>query len=234
MTFVLVHGGGMTGGCWDPLVPLLDGPVHAIDLPGRGRRPADPAAVTLTDFVDAVVDDLVAADLHDVVLVGHSLAGITLPGVARRQRARLRRLVFVSCAVPPAGESVNRILATLSPAAAEIVDRLGADVLGADGTLSDALARPMFGNDLDDDQWAFVRTCMVPEANQVIDEPTDVRVPEDLPRTYVRLLQDASLTLATQDQMIANLGGAEVVDLDAGHMAMISQPAALASLLNAL
>ena len=75
---------------------------------------------------------------------------------------------------------------------------------------------------------------MVPKANQVIDEPTNVRVPEDLPRTYVRLLQDASLTVATQDQMIANLGGAEVVDLDAGHMAMISQPAALASLLNAL
>ncbi len=234
MTYVLVHGGGMTGRCWEPLVPLLDGPVHAVDLPGRGRRPADPAAVTLDDYVDAVVDELVAADLHDVVLVGHSLAGITLPGVARREPARLRRVVFVSCAVPPAGESVNRILATLSPAAAEIVERLGADVLGPDGTLSDALARPMFGNDLDDDQWAFVRTCMVPEPGQVIDGPTDVGLPADLPRTYVRLLQDASLTVATQDQMIANLGGAEVVDLDAGHMAMVSQPAALAAILDAL
>jgi pimeloyl-ACP methyl ester carboxylesterase len=234
VTYVLVHGGGMTGRCWEPLVPLLDGPVHAVDLPGRGRRPADPAAVTLDDYVDAVVDELVAADLHDVVLVGHSLAGITLPGVARRVPDRLRRLVFVSCAAPPAGESVNRILATLSPAAAEIVERLGADVLGPDGTLSDALARPMFGNDLDDEQWAFVRTCMVREPDGVIDEPTDVGLPADLPRTYVRLLQDASLTVATQDQMIANLGGAEVVDLDAGHMAMISRPAALAAILDAL
>jgi len=223
----------MTGRCWQPLVPFLSGPVVAVDLPGRGNRPADLASVTGNDYVDAVIDELVAADLHDVVLVGHSLAGITLPGVARRERARLRRLVFVSCAVPPAGESVNRILATLSPAAAEIVERLGADVLGADGTLSDALARPMFGNDLDDDQWAFVRTCMVPEPNGVLDGPTDVGLPADLPRTYVRLLQDASLTVATQDQMIANLGGAEVIDLDTGHMAMISQPAALAALLDA-
>ena len=36
------------------------------------------------------------------------------------------------------------------------------------------------------------------------------------------------------DEMIANLGGADVVDLDAAHMAMISQPAALAAILNAL
>jgi pimeloyl-ACP methyl ester carboxylesterase len=234
VTFVLVHGGGMTGECWAPLAPLLDGPVLALDLPGRAGRPPDPASVTLDDFVDAVVDDLVSRDLHDVVLVGHSLAGITLPGVARRERARIRHLAFVSCAVPPAGESVNRILASLSPAAAAIVERLGADVLGPDGTLSDALARPMFGNDLDEQQWAFVRTCMVTEASQVIDAPTDVRLPVDLPRTYVRLLQDASLTVDTQDEMIANLGGADVVDLDAAHMAMISQPAALAAILNAL
>ncbi len=32
--------------------------------------------------------------------------------------------------------------------------------------------------------------------------------------------------------MIANLPGADVVDLDAGHMAMISRPDALAAILN--
>ena len=38
MPFVLVHGGGMNGSCWNRLVPLLDGEVVVVDLPGRGAR----------------------------------------------------------------------------------------------------------------------------------------------------------------------------------------------------
>ena len=38
---VLVHGSGMTSACWEPLLPLLQTPAIAVDLPGRGRRPAD-------------------------------------------------------------------------------------------------------------------------------------------------------------------------------------------------
>ena len=34
--------------------------------------------------------------------------------------------------------------------------------------------------------------------------------------------------------MIANLGGADVVDLDCAHLAMISRPRALAAIINAL
>ena len=37
MPNVLVHGGGFAGSCWDLLVPELDAPTVAVDLPGRGR-----------------------------------------------------------------------------------------------------------------------------------------------------------------------------------------------------
>jgi hypothetical protein len=48
----------------------------------------------------------------------------------------------------------------------------------------------------------------------------------------VRLLRDASITPDAQYKMIANLGTVNVVDLDAGHMAMISDPQGLATILN--
>jgi pimeloyl-ACP methyl ester carboxylesterase len=58
-------------------------------------------------------------DLFDVTLVGHSLAGMTLPGVAARVSDRIGRLVFISCVVPPHGVSVADVLDTLSPTVAE-------------------------------------------------------------------------------------------------------------------
>ena len=76
MTFVLVHGGGFDGRCWESLVPLLDGDVLAVDLPGRNGDPS----VTVDDFADAVVAAIVERDWTDVTLVGHSLAGVPMVG----------------------------------------------------------------------------------------------------------------------------------------------------------
>ena len=59
MTFVLVHGGGFAGSCWERLVLLLDGDVHVVDLPGRGNRPADLGTVT----IDANLGDVDVVDL---------------------------------------------------------------------------------------------------------------------------------------------------------------------------
>ena len=235
MNLVLVHGGGFGGSCWELLLPYLDAQTFVVDLPGRGSRPAVLAGLTLADFTDAVVDDIVTNDLDDVVLVGHSLAGIVLPAVADRVPERLRRLVYVACAVPSQGESVADVLSTLSPQTAEVTARLGAGLMTEGGTLHPDLATAMFCNDMDAEQTDFTLSRLVPEAAGVISAPTDLAgLRQNVPATYVRLQRDASLTIATQDTMAANLGDPAVVDLDAGHMAMISQPAELAAILNAI
>jgi pimeloyl-ACP methyl ester carboxylesterase len=240
MPYVLVHGGGFGASCWDPLLPLLHGPVVAVDLPGRGRRPADLATVTLDDFATAVVEEIETADLRDVVLIGHSLAGVTLPRVMARIPERLRHVAFVSCAVPPPGTTVAEALADLSPAAAEVASRLGAEVIGDDGHLHEDLAAAMFCNDMDDALTRRTLDHLTSEAPGVLVEPIDLTgLRQPVPRTYVRLLQDAAIVPASQDRMIATLRAAAdvevgVVDLDAAHMAMLSAPERLAAVLLAL
>ena len=230
MTLVLVHGGGLGAECWDPMLPFLSTPALALDLPGRGRHPADLTSLTIGDFVDSAVRDIEEADLDDVVLVGHSLAGLTIPGVAARLPDRIRRLVFVSCTVPRDGESTYD---TLDPEVQALSDGNDPDTVLA--PLPPEIAREVFCNDMNDEQIEFTVSLLIPEAPRVVYEPMDLhRMPADIPRTWVRLLQDLIVVPAKQDRFVANLGGADVVDLDAGHMAMISRPAELAAILDRL
>ena len=235
MTYVLVHGGGFSGTCWAEVRPLLDGPTYAVDLPGRGRTPGDLASLTFADFAASVAVEILENDLSDVTLVGHSMAGLTLPGVAEMVPTRLRRLVFVSCAVPAQGTPLLEVLGDFSPTAKEAAELVGDDVIDSGGILHPDLARAMFCNDMDEDQVASTLRRLCPESVGVLSGPSDLTgLRQPIPRTYIRLLHDASISLEIQNQMIRNLGQAEVIDLDAGHMAMISRPKDLANIINAL
>ncbi len=193
------------------------------------------AALTIGDFVASVVDDIVGDDLTDVTLVGHSLAGLTLPGVAEAVPDRIRRLAFVSCAVPPDGTPLVDVLGGFSPSVAAVAATMVDAVVEDDGALHPDLARAMFCNDMDEEQTAWTLDRMGPESLQVLTEPVDLTgLARPIPRTYVRLIRDASIDLGAQDRMIANLAPVDVVDLDSGHMAMVSHPDELARVLGGL
>jgi pimeloyl-ACP methyl ester carboxylesterase len=77
---VLIHGGAHAADSWDLVVDELtrrapELRVLAVDLPGRGSRPARSAPVRIADWVDSVVSDVENARFDDVVIVGHSVAG---------------------------------------------------------------------------------------------------------------------------------------------------------------
>jgi pimeloyl-ACP methyl ester carboxylesterase len=228
-TFVFVHGAAHGAWCWSPLLAYLEAPALALDLPGRGKRPGDLATLTAEHFADSVAADIEGAGLSDVILVGHSMAGLTLPRVAARIPERLERLVFVSCAVPPDGTKMMDILDSEVQAMASEMET--SRVLSSGFT--EDVAKHMFCNDMDEAQTQFVLDNLCPEAPGVLFEAGDLAgLAHPIPRTYVRLLRDQSLSQTVQDGCIAALGEVEVIVLDTGHNVMISDPAALARLLN--
>jgi pimeloyl-ACP methyl ester carboxylesterase len=114
-TFVLVHGAWHGAWCWAAVInqlELLGDRAFAVDLPGHGMNRANRAEVTLESYVDSVVKFIEDRDLRDVVLAGHSLGGITIPGVAVRISKRIKRVVWVTALVPLEGKP------TLDPAVA--------------------------------------------------------------------------------------------------------------------
>jgi pimeloyl-ACP methyl ester carboxylesterase len=211
------------------MLPFVDGPVIAVDLPGRGRHPADLHAVTIADCARSIVEDIDAAGFGDVVLAGHSLAGSSLPGAAGLLGSRVKHVVFVAATVPPNGSSSFDTLDPEIQALSKDIERNDADI----GTLDPAMATAIFGNDLDDEQIAWMIGQLVPEAPNLIFDPVDTTPLQDVPCTWVRTLHDLIVVPAKQDAFAAGVpGGCDVVDIDAAHMCMISKPSETAAILN--
>ena len=93
---VLLHGWGLHGGLFAPLLPGLARRfrVHVVDLPGHGHSPAV-ATTTLDALVDAVAD-AVADERRPLAVLGWSLGGLCAMRWARRHPARIARLVLVA------------------------------------------------------------------------------------------------------------------------------------------
>ena len=90
----------------------------AVDLPGRGENPYDLAKITLKLHIDVVSEFIEQRDLRDVVLVGHSMAGLIIPNVAVRMPQRIKRLIFVSALVMHDGEAATDVFRPIGEAAA--------------------------------------------------------------------------------------------------------------------
>jgi pimeloyl-ACP methyl ester carboxylesterase len=231
---VLVHGGTFTSTMWDAVRSHMSTPSLAVDLPGRRYKPADLGEVSLGNWVTSVCDDVVRADLSDVVLVGHSSGGYVIPGVAARlgehPNVRLRSLIFVAATVPAEGRRpVDYLREDLRELAInhheQVLDGARGHTLGGlrdgeppvDTALEIVENGPRMGLEAPAPLLAEFRWAGFPSA---------------VPRYFVRCLMDKVIPPELADTMIANMGGATVVDLEAGHRAFDSHPQQLASIID--
>jgi pimeloyl-ACP methyl ester carboxylesterase len=108
--YVLVHGAWHGGWCWQSVSAQLRATgaiVYAPSLSGMGEHYNTlTPAIDLNTHITDIVNLLVAEDLHDVVLVGHSYAGLVIAGVADRVPERLRQLVFLDAVLAENGQSL--------------------------------------------------------------------------------------------------------------------------------
>lgn len=107
---VLVPGG--FHGAWY-FAPMLRGlrsaghSVHAITLAGLGGgRDTRCPPINLETHISEVIALIEDEQLGDVVLCGHSYAGLVIAGVADRMPGRVRTLLFFDAIVPRNGDSV--------------------------------------------------------------------------------------------------------------------------------
>jgi pimeloyl-ACP methyl ester carboxylesterase len=112
-TFVLVHGAWQSAGTWDLLIPLLEKHGHRVITPvlsglgtDQNRLSRD---ITLEQHVEDVSFELARVP-DQVILVGHSYAGMIISGVAETQPTQIKRLFFMDAFIPENGQSVLDLL----------------------------------------------------------------------------------------------------------------------------
>jgi len=231
-TFVLVHGGAHGGWCYQRVARLLRAAGHEVYTPtltGLGERSH---LVTPDVDLDLHIDDVVAVlhyeDLRDVILVGHSYGGMVITGVADRAPERVGKLVYLDAANPADGQSLADIAAPLMEAARsrmQVVD--GVELVLFPGTEP----MPSYGvTDPDDIAWMQERLTAHPwkTFTQPLRLADEARVGE-IPTFHIV----CTSTLATRDPALMDRARAEgrLWDVDTGHDLMITEPDAVAELL---
>lgn len=223
---VLVHGGHHDRRCWRLMEPLMELPTISVDLPGRGKRPADGTPVSIERCAEAVLADADEAGFERFVLVGHSMGGLTIPRVAVRAPQRVAHLVFVGALAPPVGQNAQQALGVeVAP------DQPDEAMLPP---LPDELCRALFGNDMTDEQWAVAGQGIVAEAAFLFRDVV-TGYPAGVPTTYVGMTEDQPVPPERAAEMMQQLGpDVEFVRVEGGHNIMLSQPDTLAAILHGI
>ncbi|MFF0489391.1 alpha/beta fold hydrolase [Nocardia sp. NPDC004068] len=133
-TFVLIPGACHGGWWFEPLARRLRDHGHqayAVTLTGLGDRShLIGGSINLDTHIDDVLSLLVHERLEDVILVGHSYAGMVVSAVADRVPERIDALVYVDAFVPENGDSAWSL--TNDEQRRWYIDGAGADGLGVE------------------------------------------------------------------------------------------------------
>ena len=224
-TFALVHGAWHGAWCWERLIPELAAHGHAaiaIDLP------CDDVEAGCAAYAGAVVAETADAG-DDLVLVGHSMGGLTIPLVAALRPAR--KLVYLCALLPRPGASLAQ---QVKEEPEMFVPGYSAGLARDDQGRSywqdeDAAAEVLYGGcPRQLASWAVPR--LRPQARRPSDEPCPERLPEvDAVSLIAR--DDAVVNAEWSRAAALDRLGAKAVELPGDHSPFLGRPGELAEIL---
>ncbi|MFI9389004.1 alpha/beta fold hydrolase [Kutzneria sp. NPDC052558] len=272
-TYVLVHGSAGTARHWSGVQRELAFRGHrslAVDLPGRGAgfslayhlqdleafaaQPSPAAGVTAADTIGHVVDTVKRVREHGpVILVGHSLGGLSISGAANEIPDLIDRIVYIAaqCPVRPAPDYLPEyqkggLLSALAPLAVGNPLEQGFVRVNWRGATAEQVAALRAGLSGDATEAALMITLATTQPDETLGQwdPGYGTVDKDtwgrIPRAFIKTGNDNSCPPAVQDMYIAE-GNAltpdnpwDVREIDSSHTGFFAQPAEVADILAGL
>ena len=230
-TFILVHGAYHGAWCYSKLVPFLKDAGHAVialDLPGHGNNPRPIHQITLSNYVKHVCE-IIDLQSDPVILVGHSLGGVTISQTAENRSNKIKYLVYLTAMMPKNGESRMDISARVNeiPKVAEA----RVSIMGGEASIiRDDSINPLFYGDCLEEDISFAKKNLVPQATQILHTKVNLSNKSygTVPRVFIECHMDEAIPLQMQRRMIADMPCERVLSLNTSHSPFFSAPNELA------
>ncbi len=213
---VFVHGAWADGSSWGEVIPLLQAAgLHVTSV----QNP-------LTSLPEAAAAARRALALQDgpTVLVGHSWSGTLVSEVG--DDPKVTALVYVAARAPDAGEDFVALSAKFptGPVRASVENHDGITVLSEEGFLK------YFANGLPHKQAEVLYAEQQPTAAALFGDRTTVAAWHSKPSFYAVSRQDMTIS-PELERFLAKRMGATTIELDAGHLSLVSHPRQIADLI---
>lgn len=229
-TFILVHGAWQGVWAFDTIVPRLKAAGHeavAAELPGDGHDNTPPGEVSLALYAKKVAG-LVDAAIGPVIMVGHSMGGITASQVSEMRPDRIALAIYLCAFMLPDGMAVldfyeKYLVRWMKGAHARVTYEGGTSMI-------DPVSAVDVFYQLSD------RKVAEAAAAKLTPQPEGARRSKlhltaenygKVPRVYIEALQDCSVHLPLQRKMQEITGCTAVDALDSDHAPQLSMPDAL-------
>jgi pimeloyl-ACP methyl ester carboxylesterase len=229
--YVLVGGGWLGGWCWQGIARRLREEGHdayPLTLTGLGERVhlASPQ-VDLETHITDVVNLIEFEDLRDVVLLGHSYAGLVVTGAADRVPERISQVVYLDTGPIPDGAV---LIETFPPEARKRIEEQAqewGESWKSPMPSWDELANMASLEGLDDDHLRLLRSRATPQPFGTYTQPLRLENParEGLPKLGIVCsfsLDQVQQMISGDDPLFRELAGLEwrFVEVPTGHWPM--------------
>src|SRR5713101_4458425 len=214
---VLVHGGFVDGSGWEGVYKALKKDGYAVTI-------VQNPTLSLADDV-AVTKRALAALNGPAILVGHSYGGAVITEAGNDPK--VAGLVYVAAFAPDKGESVSSLIKDPAPGAP-----VPPILPPQDGFLflDKAKFPASFAADVDPEKAAFMADSQVPWGVNALGATISEPAWRTKPSWYLLTTDDQMIPAAAQ-RLMAQRAGATIVEVKASHAIFVSQPRAVASLI---
>jgi pimeloyl-ACP methyl ester carboxylesterase len=216
-TVVLVHGGFVDGSGWQDVYRLLTEDGYSVSIVQNPTLSLEDDAAAARRVIDAQGET--------VILVGHSYGGAVITEAGNDPN--VAALVYIAAFAPDTGESVNTLIADPPPGAP-----VPPILPPQDGFLflDRNKFHASFAGDLPAEQAAFMADSQVPWGVDALGGTISEAAWRTKPSWYLVATDDRMIPPPAQRSM-AERAGATVVEAAASHSIYLSQPAAVAELI---
>lgn len=214
---LLVHGGFVDGSGWEGVYKSLTKDGYTVTI-------VQNPTISLVDDV-AVTKRAIARQNGPVILVGHSYGGVVVTEAGNDPK--VAGLVFIAAFAPDKGESVSSLIGNPPPGAP-----VPPILPPQDGYLflDKAKFASAFAADVSPDAAAFMADSQVPWGIEALQGAIDEPAWRSRPSWYLVSTEDRMIPPDAQRAM-SKRAGARVVEVKGSHAVYVSQPEAVALLI---